>query len=259
MPDATPDLNMTDGGRQCFPLMLYEQAAPADAGDLFASQDASTGYTVRDGITDAGLKHFQAAYPGETITKEDLFYYVYGLLHSEDYRSTFADNLSKELPRIPTVKTATDFWAFTAAGRKLGNLHVGYETVEPHPVTVAQGDLRLAHIPDPQAFFHVTKMRFGGSGKAKDKTTITYNSNITITNIPEAAYDYVVNGKPAIEWVMERQAVKEDPTSGITNDANRYAVETVGDPRYPFDLLCRVITVSLETVQIVGGLPKLDI
>jgi predicted helicase len=102
-------------------------------------------------------------------------------------------------------------------------------------------------------------MRFGGSGKTKDKTTIIYNSNITITNIPEAAYDYVVNGKPAIEWVMERQSVKEDPTSGITNDANRYAMETVGDARYPFDLLSRVIKVSLETIQIVHGLPKMDI
>ncbi len=247
----------TDGGTQCFPLKLYEQAAPADEGDLFSGHDTATGYTVRDGITDAGLEHFKAAYPGETITKEDLFYYVYGLLHSEDYRSTFADNLSKELPRIPTVKTAAAFWAFTAAGRKLGDLHVGYEAVEPYPVVVAQGDLRLASIPDPEAFFRVTKMRFGGKGKAKDRSTIIYNSNITITDIPEEAYDYVVNGKPAIEWVMERQAEKQDPTSGIINDANRYAVETMGDPRYPFDLLCRVITVSLETVKIVKGLPKL--
>ena len=134
-----------------------------------------------------------------------------------------------------------------------------YETVEPYPVVVAQGDLRLASIANPEAFFHVTKMRFGGKGKAKDRSTIIYNSNITITDIPEEAYDYVVNGKPAIEWVMERQAVKEDPTSGIINDANRYAVETMVDPRYPFDLLCRVITVSLETVKIVKGLPKLDI
>lgn len=101
-------------------------------------------------------------------------------------------------------------------------------------------------------------MRFGGTGRAKDKTTIIYNSNITITGIPKDAYSYVVNGKPAIEWVMERQAVKTDRKSGITNDANDYATETVGDPRYPFDLLCRVITVSLETVKIVRSLPKLD-
>lgn len=127
------------------------------------------------------------------------------------------------------------------------------------PNFVGTTDTRLASIANPEAFFHVTKMRFGGKGKAKDRSTIIYNSNITITEIPEAAHDYVVNGKPAIEWVIERQAVKEDPTSGITNDANRYAVETMGDPRYPFDLLSRVITVSLETVKIVKGLPKLEI
>ena len=260
MMDVVPCLHVAAmDGSQCFPLKLYEQASPADEGDLFAGHDTASGYTVRDGITDAGLKHFQAAYPGETITKEDLFYYVYGLLHSEDYRSTFADNLSKELPRIPTVKAAADFWAFTAAGRKLGDLHVNYETVDPYPVVLAQGDLRLATIADPEAFFRVTKMRFGGKGKAKDRSTIIYNSNLTITDIPEEVYDYVVNGKPAIEWVMERQAVKEDATSGIVNDANRYATETVGDPRYPFDLLCRVITVSLETVEIVKNLPKLNI
>ena len=214
---------------------------------------------MRDGITDEGLKHFQTAYPSESITKEDIFYYVYGLLHSPIYRETFADNLSKELPRIPTVKKPEDFWHFVRAGRQLGDLHINYETVEPYPVVVAQGDLRLAHIPDPEAFFRVTKMKFAGTGRAKDKTSIIYNSNITITDIPEDAYSYVVNGKPAIEWVMERQSVKTDAKSGIINDANDYANETIGDPRYPFDLLCRVITVSLETVKIVKALPELDI
>ena len=101
-------------------------------------------------------------------------------------------------------------------------------------------------------------MKFAGTGRAKDKTSIIYNSNITITDIPEEAYEYVVNGKSAIEWVMERQSVKTDAKSGIINDANDYATETVGDPRYPFDLLCRVITVSLETVKIVKALPDPD-
>ena len=246
-------------GSQCFPLHLYEKADSPEDGDLFASTTTETGYQIRDGITDAGLKHFHAAYPGEILTKEDIFYYVYGLLHSEDYRARFADNLSKELPRIPCVKTAADFWAFTDAGRQLGDLHVNYETVEPYPAIIQQGDLRLAHIPDPEAFFRVTKMAFGKSGKTKDKTTILYNSHITLTDIPEDAYAYVVNGKPAIEWVMERQGVKTDKDSGIVNDANAYATETIGDPRYPLDLLCRIITLSLDTVKIVRGLPKLDI
>jgi predicted helicase len=260
MIDVVPSLHIAAmDGSQCFPLKLYEKAPETDADDLFADQTDKTGYTVRDGITGEGLKHFQAAYPAETITKEDIFYYVYGLLHSPDYRDRFADSLLKELPRIPTVKKMADFWHFVRAGRDLGDLHINYETVEPYSVVVAQGDLRLAHISDPETFFRVTKMKFAGTGTSKDKTSIIYNSNITITDIPEEAYGYVVNGKPAIEWVMERQAVKTDTKSGITNDANLYANESIGDPRYPFDLLCRVITVSLETVKIVKALPELDI
>jgi predicted helicase len=210
-------------------------------------------------ITDAGLKHFQEAYPGEAIRKEDLFYYVYGILHSDDYRTKYADNLSKELPRIPRVKTATDFWAFSRAGRALGELHVNYESVAPYPVTIKQGDLRLADIKNPEAFYRVTKWAFGKNGKEKDRSTIIYNANITMQDIPLEAYDYVVNGKPALEWVMERQVVKTDKDSGIVNDANRYAIETVGNPAYPLELFQRVITVSLETMKIVRSLPKLDV
>jgi len=189
-------------------------------------------------------------------TKDDIFYYTYGLLHSNDYRSRFADNLTKELPRIPCVKKPADFWAFVNAGRALGDLHVCYETVEPYPVTLKQGDLSLAQIDDPVKYFRVEKMAFG---KGKDRSVIHYNPNITLIDVPLAAYDYVVNGKSAIEWVMERQGVRKDKDSGIINDANDYANETIGDPRYPFDLLCRVITVSLETMKIVRSLPKLEI
>jgi hypothetical protein len=114
----------------------------AAVGPLFrpAAPSPSTG-SRRDGITDAGLAHFQSSYPGEAITKEDVFYYVYGILHSADYRERYADNLGKELPRIPRVKTAADFWAFSKAGRALGDLHVGYEQVEPYPaiIEVRQG------------------------------------------------------------------------------------------------------------------------
>lgn len=244
-------------GSQCFPLTLYDRADTDAANDLFSViEDAKPIYRTRHGITDAGLAHFQAAYPGEAITKDDIFYYTYGLLHSEDYRRRFADNLTKELPRIPCVKQATDFWAFVQAGRALGDLHVGYETAEPYPVTLKQGDLSLASIDDPVKFFRVEKMAFG---KGKDRSVIHYNPNITLIDVPLDAYDYVVNGKPAIEWVMERQAVKVDKDSGIVNDANDYANETVGDPRYPFDLLRRVITVSLETMKIVRALPPLEI
>ena len=240
---------------QCFPLKLYD---PANADDgLFAT--GAIGYTERDGISNAGLKHFQAAYAGEQISKEDLFYYIYGLLHSSDYRERFANNLSKELPRIPAVKTAADFWAFSKAGRALSDLHVNYETVEPYPVVIAVGDLRLADIPDAEKFYRVEKMKFGGKGKDKDNTIVHYNPRITMTGIPLAAYDYVVNGKPALDWVMERQCLKADKASGIVNDANAYANETVGNPAYPLELFQRVITVSLETIKIVNGLPALDI
>ena len=237
-------------------LFVFDQQDPSPGG-LF--EDLSPGLQRRDAITDAGLKHFQDAYSGEKITKEDLFYYVYGLLHSEDYRENYADNLSKELPRIPRVKTAADFWAFSRAGRELGDLHVNYETVEPYPVTIKQGDLRLADIKNPESFYRVTKWAFGKAGKEKDKTTVIYNANITMQDIPLEAYDYVVNGKPALEWVMERQVVKVDKDSGIENDANRYAIETMNNPAYPLELFQRVITVSLRTMEIVRGLPKLDV
>tara|TARA_R110002049_G_C9172824_1_gene562135 strand:- start:3860 stop:8788 length:4929 start_codon:yes stop_codon:yes gene_type:complete len=247
---------------QCFSRWLYEEAPQRSDGELALDEASETGLVRRDAITDAGMEHFQAAYLGETITKDDLFHYVYGLLHSEEYRERFVDNLIKELPRIPAVKRFEDFQAFVEAGRLLGDLHCDFETVEPFPVQIAQGDLRLAVISDPAAFFRVEKMKFhkvrNAEGKlVTDKSTVLYNRNITMTDIPLEAYDYVVNGKPALEWVMERQCVKTDKASGIVNDANRYANETVGDPRYPFDLFRRVITVSLETMKIVRGLPPL--
>lgn len=248
--------DQTDGGAQCFPLYLFDSGG-SDGGRLFGDQ--SSGLRRRDAITNAGLAHFQEAYPGETITKEDIFYYVYGLLHSPDYRARYADNLTKELPRIPCVKSYKDFRAFSDAGRHLGDLHVNYESVEPYPVTIKQGDLRLANIDDPKKFFRVEKMKFAGKRGAQDKTTVIYNDKITMERIPLEAYDYVVNGKPALEWVIERQVVKKDKASGIVNDANDYANETMNNPAYPLELFQRVITVSLETMKIVNSLPDLDL
>lgn len=240
-------------GAQCFPLYLYDEEAQAQAGDtpdIFAAVATLAERPRRDAITDAGLAHFQEAYPGEVISKEDLFYYVYGLLHSPDYRERYADNLSKELPRIPRVKTAADFWAFSQAGRALADLHLNYEAVQPYPLTIdAEGPLT-------DADYRVEKMKFAKKG---DKTTVIYNGKITLRDIPEAAWDYVVNGKAALDWVMERQCVKTDKDSGIVNDANDWAIETMGNPKYPLELFQRVVTVSLETNRIVAGLPKLDI
>ncbi|HBP1197705.1 TPA: DEAD/DEAH box helicase [Pseudomonas aeruginosa] len=245
-----PSLHFIDiEGSQCFPLYLYDEAAQASTDDLFA-EPVEGGLRRRDAITDASLVHFRSAYPDEQISKEDLFYYVYGILHSPDYRERFADNLSKELPRIPAVKEAADFWAFSKAGRALADLHLNYETVAPYPLTIeAKGTLSAAD-------YRVEKMKFAKKG---DKTTVIYNHRITLKGIPEAAWDYVVNGKAALDWVMERQAVRTDKASGIVNDANDWAVETMGNPKYPLELFQRVVTVSLETQKIVKALPKLDI
>jgi predicted helicase len=255
MTDEVPDLQFIQNG-QYFPLYLYEK--PLTDGGLFATatHEQNT-LNRRDAITDEGLAHFQASYSNEKIFKEDIFYYVYGLLHSLEYRNRYANNLTRQLPRIPAVKKASDFWAFVASGRRLGDLHCGYETVEPYPVVFSSGDLSLATPTAPVSFYRVEKMKYAGKRPNLDKTTVIYNSNITITGIPLDAYEYVVNSKPALEWVMERQCVKTDKASGIVNDANCYANETAGDPAYPLRLFQRVITVSLETLKIVKALPPL--
>ncbi|CDO48642.1 helicase/methyltransferase [Bartonella tribocorum] len=263
------DFHVIENG-QCFPRYIYEDTTVSKSKNekqshLFTNsieENQTTGLQKRDAITDEGLDHFKAAYPNDTITKDDLFYYVYGLLHSEDYRSRYADNLCKELPRIPCVKSADDFWKFVTAGRELGHLHVNYESIEPYPVTFKKGNPKLTKISNPEKFYYVTEMKFAKAAKEKgksekDKSTVIYNSNIIMTDIPLEAYEYIVNGKPALEWVMGRQCVKTDKKSGIVNDANRYAVETVGNPAYPLELFQRVITVSLETMKIVKNLPNL--
>lgn len=263
MSEILPSIHFGEmAGAQCFPRYVYDGADRASReeaqGEMLSSRSGAS-LTRRDAITDEGLRHFTDAYPGEAITKDEVFYYVYGLLHSEEYRERYADNLTKQLPRIPVMRRVEDFRAYVTAGRKLGHLHINFENVEPFPVTIKEGDLRLANIPDPAAYFRVERMKFGGKRPNLDRTTVIYNPRITITNIPLEAYDYVVNGKAALEWVMERQCVKTDPASGIVNDANRYAIETAGDPAYPFNLFCRVITVSLETLKIVKSLPALDL
>ncbi|WP_375694628.1 DEAD/DEAH box helicase, partial [Bartonella sp. AC158YNML] len=150
---------------QCFPRYIYEDTTVSKSksekqSHLFKEDSKTAGLQRRDAITDEGLAHFKAAYPNETITKDDLFYYVYGLLHSEDYRTRYADNLSKELPRIPCVKSADDFWKFVTAGRELGHLHVNYETVEPYPVTFKKGNPKVTEISNPEKFYYVTEMKF---------------------------------------------------------------------------------------------------
>lgn len=262
-----------DGGVQCFPLYLYEKKDIKKRNDDIFNQDNDTAqeeYTRKDAITDEALKHFQDAYPDNPITKEDLFYYIYGLLHSEEYREKYADNLTKQLPRIPRVKTYKDFAHFSNAGRELAELHLNYETINIYDKVKLKGKngytvTKQAVKGGADSDYYVTKMKFGKkkdpeTGKnVNDRSTVIYNNFITIENIPEEAYDYIVNGKPALEWVMERQSVTTHKASGITNDANDWAIETMNNPRYPLELFLRVITVSLETQKIVNSLPKLDL
>lgn len=247
------DLNALEAGAQCFPLFVFqdEKATKITNSDLFNVQN-NEDQTRKDAITDEGLKHFQDAYPGHAISKEDLFYYVYGLLHSPEYRERYADTLRKELPRIPRVKTYEAFKAFSDAGRRLGEMHVNFDT-QPifQGVEIDTGNKNLT-----SEDYRVTQMKYG---KGKDKTILHYNERITVSGIPLEAYDYVVNGKPALDWVVERQCVKTDKASGIVNDANDWAIETMHNPRYPLELFLRVITISLETMKIVNNLPALDI
>ena len=227
---------------QCFPLYWYEERN-ADSPMLDLDLEADTGDYIRhDGISDFGLKQFRAAYGDPKIGKEDIFYYVYGLLHSEEYRTKYANDLKKELPRIPFTK---DFWGFSKAGRELAALHLNYETIEPHPLEEEHngGDYRIEG-----------KMRFLKKG---EKDAIIYNSSTTLRGIPEEAYEYIVNGKSAIEWLMDRYAVTTDKDSGIVNDPNDWCTEH-NNPRYIIDLIKRIVTVSVKTVKITRALPKLE-
>lgn len=247
-----PDLCFTktgNGGAQLFPLYYYEKRDKVQGG-LFDSIKKDE-YIRRDGLSDFILKRATAQY-GKSVTKEDIFYYVYGILHSPDYRETFANDLKKMLPRIPLVDEPRDFWKFSKAGRALAELHINYESVEPYPDVEVVGQEALINL-DAYEFYTVSKMRFP---KKDQKETINYNARLTINNIPEKAYEYVVNGKSAIEWIMERHQVKTERKSGITNDPNDWSKEHE-NPSYLFDLLLSIINVSVQTVDIVNGLPKL--
>ena len=233
--DHLCDLHLNED-TQCFPLYWYEK----QEGYLNFGGDETVGNLIRhQAITDWALEKFRNAYADPKIGREDIFYYVYGLLHSPEYRERFENDLRKEMPRIPF---AADFWAFSRAGRELAHWHLDYETVEPYPLQEnSSGD------------FRVTKMRFPKKGV---RDTIIYNATTTLSGIPPEAYDYVVNGKSAIEWIMERYAVTTDKKSGIVNDANDWCREH-NNPRYIIDLLKRIVRVSLETVRIVKSLPPL--
>ncbi|MFJ6129971.1 DEAD/DEAH box helicase [Streptomyces griseoviridis] len=250
MTDSLPDLHVTGAGSggQFFPRYSYRQLGAGD--DLFSATEGD-GYQRVDNISDAALFDYRKTYNDDSITKDDIFYYVYGLLHSPEYREQFAADLKKSLPRIPK---AQDFSGFADAGRKLADLHINYESAEPYAGIVE--DFTGAEDTPPSELYRVAaKLKFPSRKGDKDKTTIIYNSRVTLSNIPEEAYRYQLGARSAIEWIIDRYYVKTDKQSGIVNDPNDWS----DDPRYIIDLLKRIVTVSVETVKIVEALPPLDI
>ncbi len=252
------DQHLLDSLTQCLPRYVYTEAPKGGLiGEFKSVQPDEHGYVRSDGINEEAVQHFKDVYPeqADKVDVDAVFYYIYGVLHSPEYRSTYANNLQKELARIPRVATYEEFAAFEKAGRALAQLHVNYEAVKPYEgCTIDAAD---------SPSYRVEKLAYGKiagqkGDAAKDRSTIIYNSSITIRNIPLEAQEYVVNKKSALDWIVERCCVSVDKDSDIVNDFNDYAKE-MGDEKYIFNLILRVITVSLETMKIVKALPKLNI
>ena len=216
-----PDI-LPQGGSQCFPFYTYDE----------------DGANRQENITDWALTEFRTYYGDDTITKWDIFHYNYGLLHHPTYREKYERNLKRDLPHIPF---AEDFWGFAKAGEQLADLHVNYESVPKYD------KLRKVETPGMQVNWDVEKMKL-----SKDKTQLKYNDFLTLDGIPAEVYDYRLGNRSALEWVVDQYRVKMDKRSGIVNDPNR-----ADQPQYIVDLIGRVITVSLKTVEIVNNLPPL--
>ena len=222
MSQCVPDVNLYGDPQQSFPFYTYNE----------------DGTNRRENITDWALAEFRTYYGDETITKWDIFHYNYGLLHHPDYREKYQANLKRDLPHIPF---ADDFWGFANAGAALAALHVNYESAPK------SDELKHIETPGMPIDWRVEKMKL-----SKDKTQLRYNDFLTLDGIPAAAYDYRLGNRSALEWVIDQYRVKTDKRSGIVNDPNR-----ADQPQYIVDLIARVITVSLKTVDIVKKLPAL--
>ncbi|KAB1553954.1 DEAD/DEAH box helicase [Corynebacterium sp. 319] len=268
--DLMPDLAMWGSNAgQFFPRFTWAPAEGGDDGALFGqgigtlgAGEASTygeigevvdDYVRVDNITDE-IKALYREALGVDITGDDIFHYVYGKLHDPAYRAAYAADLKKMLPHIETPATREEFEKFAAAGAKLMALHVGYEDVEPWPLTLdVRGD------EDDRETWRVTKMAWAKkrdpeTGKSvNDVTTLKYNKRVTISGIPEEADRYMLGARSAVAWLIDRYQVKTDKASGIVNDPNDWADE-VGNPRYIVDLVGKVVRVAMETVAIVDGL-----
>jgi predicted helicase len=244
MTDCVSDLHVLESGTQCFPLYYYEVIERDQLG-LFDSYEDE--YVRHDAISDFVLKQAQALY-GPKCAKEDIFYYIYGFLHSKDYRHRFAADLVKMLPRIPLCENVKTFKSFSAAGRELALLHTNYETAEKWTDAIVSG---------ADTSFTIGKIRWAKNNSEDDKRTIVLAPGVRIENIPLQAYEYSINGKSAIEWLMERYQYTVNQDSQISNNPNAWGIEH-NQPHYILDLLLRVIAVSMKTVQLVAKLPEVD-
>lgn len=236
-------------GQRCqvLPRYLYDEPDSSEQGQLLQGDPARV-----DNITNVALESYRARY-GDFVTNDQIFAYVYGILHSPDYRARYANDLARLLPRIPEVSTAEAFSAFSEAGQKLLDLHIGYEEAVPYPL-----EERLSeNAPDEPHRYRVQKMRWGGTSKAPDQSMIIYNDWITLAAIPDEAHEYAVGPRSALAWLIDRYRVTTDKASGIVNDPNDWGME-LGQPRYILDLVKRIVTVSLETMKIVKSLPPLE-
>ncbi len=237
------------GKSQCFPLYWYEEREKSlddpHQRTLFGFEEHET--VRHDGISDWALFEARKRY-GDLVTKEDVFYYIYGYLHSSDYRRAFADDLRLSLPRIGFVDAYEDFLAFSRAGRELSNLHLGYEDAPPCERVRIKGITSLENLLSRTELHKVTKMRL-----YPEERRLVYNEHVVIEDIPEEAFRYVVNGRTALGWLVDQYQHSVDKESGIVNDPNEYAGGT-----YVLRLVLSVITVSVETCRIVDSLPRLD-
>ena len=239
MVDTIPDLNLKSASTRCFPRYRYEQANEKQK-ELF--DDTPTLRQI-DNITDTALKKFRVHYDTNKISKDDIFDYVYGILHAPDYREHFANDLSKELPRIPM---APDFFAFANAGRDLAALHLGYETCEEYPLVI---ESEQPGEPRPEHYrIGARAMKYADN----EKTVLIVNDHIRLSGIPAEAHRYEVNGRTPLAWFIDRYRVKRDTKSGIVNDPNGW----FKDPQDLIAALRRIVHLSVETVRIVERLPE---
>ncbi|SKR54876.1 helicase [Mycobacteroides abscessus subsp. massiliense] len=245
-----PNLHTLDTG-QFFPRYTYETVEPDDGTLDLSTENGDVdewGYRRVDNITDDILKLYREALGEDKIAKDDIFEFVYGLLHSPSYRTKYAADLKKMLPRIPTPSSLGEFEQFRLAGRQLMVLHADYETAEPYPLDV---QLKKGADPQDRETWRVEKMKW----KSKtDHSSIVYSPKVTVSGIPDDAERYMLGSRSALGWIIDRYQVKTDKDSGIVNDPNDWCDEH-DDPTYIVDLIKKVTTVAVGTMQIVDSLP----